>query len=109
MWMRDPKHQSVFAGAWQVQGRFSDGRLLIRNVPPGNYRLRVHAQRDGGDGAVPAGLKLPKELPAEVREQTLKAFRQKSVFQIDRQVTVPSPAPKGGIDLGEVRLEPVTP
>lgn len=106
-WMRDPEHQGAFAGAWQIKGRFSEGRLLIRNVPPGNYRLRVHAMRDGGDRAVPKELKLPPGLPADVREQTLNSFRLKGVFQIDRPVTVPDPVPADGIDLGEIRLEPV--
>jgi RNA polymerase sigma factor (sigma-70 family) len=108
-WMRDPAHQAAFAGAWQIQGRFSDGRLLIRNVPPGNYRLRIHAQRDDGPHNGPAGLKLPAEISAEVREQILKSFHKKDVFQIDRPVTVPDPVSAKGIHLGEIRLEPVAP
>jgi RNA polymerase sigma factor (sigma-70 family) len=108
VWMRDPKHRAVFAGAWQMSGTFEGGRLLFRDVPPGTYALRVFAQQEGGkpDGPVP---QIPEGIPAEVREQISKTFRMQTVLKAEKVVKVPDPAPPEGIDLGEIRLEAVEP
>jgi hypothetical protein len=72
--------------------REESGMLVADDVQPGTYTFQVVVYRvRGSDG------------------QPVRAEPSNAIAIAQYNFTVPDPAPPEGIDLGEIRLEPVTP